>query len=128
MCETVTQCYPAPLATWAYNCSVAPRKGIQIPRIFACGISNRPSARWRHFTTTTKTLVCGIRNTVKGMLNATDDWNPESSVESRIHSVESRLHDCLGFPSNTWGETCSCNCIQTCTPAVDETINENEVR
>ena len=64
-------------------------------------------------------LGYGIRNTVKGMLNATDDWNPESSVESRIHSVESRLHDCLGFPLNTWGgETCCCNCIQNCTPAL----------
>ena len=75
-------------------------------------------------------LGYGIRNTVKGMLNATEDWNPESSVESGIHSVESRLHDCLGFPLNTWGETCICNCIQTCTctPAVDETSDENEVR
>ena len=89
--------------------------------------------RPEHLLVESGILGYGIRNTVKGMLNATDDWNPESTgqltnywnpvpgmryVEFGIHSVESRLQDCLGFPLNTWGETCICNCIQTCTPAL----------
>jgi len=64
-------------------------------------------------------LGFGIPNTAQGILNPTNDWNPESKffqeridhsllvvltktgiqyLESGIHSVESRIQDCPEFP------------------------------
>ena len=55
-------------------------------------------------------FACGIRNTAQGVWNPTNDLNPESKFPltktfwnpifgSGIHSVKSRIQDCLGFPS-----------------------------
>ena len=48
-------------------------------------------------------LGFGIWNTAQGIRNPTYDWNPVTKtgiqyLESRIHGVESRIQDCLGFP------------------------------
>ena len=49
-----------------------------------------------------------IRNSAKGIKNPVNDWNPESKFHWQeicnpaIHSLGSRIQDCLGFPYVGW--------------------------
>ena len=52
-------------------------------------------------------LGFGIQKTAQGIRNLSNHWNPESTdytnmelqnQEFRIHGVDSRIQDCLGFP------------------------------
>ena len=73
-------------------------------------MSGNPDSRIREiFTFGIGILDSGIQNTSQGIMrDPTYDWNLESEfhwqrLESGIHSVESRIQDCLKFL--TWGES-----------------------
>ena len=71
--------------------SIAPCKGIRIPEF------------GKTLVVESGILDFGIRNTAQGILNSTNDWNPESKfhrsriqyLESGIQGLESRIEDSL---------------------------------
>ena len=79
----------------------------------------------------------GIRNTVQGMLNASDDWNLESkgqlrnywNPESKAWNPDSKtVSDSLQIHGVKRASATASKLAHTCTPAVDETSDENDVR
>ena len=85
----------------AFLSRIAPYKGIQTPEsgkflLVESGIRKTP----RFLGSETRNTAQEIRNPVPGIwiLDSTDKESGIQCLESRVHGVESRIQDCLGFP------------------------------
>ena len=85
--------------------SIAPYKGIQIPQsgkflLVESGIRKTFLEESGILGSETWNTAQEIRNPVPGIwiLDSTDKESGIQYLESRVHGVESRIPDCLGFP------------------------------